>query len=89
MPEIKNIFHVVNASARYYVMPQWTLKVSYLYERYTESDFTVDNITPALAATNVEGFTTIAAGNTRSVLIPIQHPAYEAHFVGFSVGYKF
>ena len=89
MPEIKNIFHVVNASARYYVMPQWTLKVSYLYERYTESDFTVDNITPALAATNVEGFTTTAAGNTRSVLIPIQHPAYEAHFVGFSVGYKF
>jgi hypothetical protein len=44
---------------------------------------------PALAATNVEGFTTTAAGNTRSVLIPIQHPAYEAHFVGFSVGYKF
>ena len=89
MPDIKNIFHVVNASTRYYVTPQWTLKMVYLYERYRESDFTVDNVTPSLANVTVDGFTTAAAGDVRSVLVPIQHPAYEAHFVGFSAGYKF
>lgn len=89
MPEIKNAFHVVNAAGRYYVIPQWTLKVVYLYERYRETDFTVDNVSAALAASTVDGFTPTTAGNIRSVLTPIQHPAYEAHFVGFSAGYKF
>ena len=89
MPEIKNAFHVVNAAGRYYVTPQWTLKVVYLYERYRETDFTADNVSAALAASTVDGFTPTTAGNIRSVLIPIQHPAYEAHFVGFSAGYKF
>ena len=89
MPVIKNVFHVVNASARYHVTSQWTLKLAYLYERYRETDFTVDNVNPSLAASTVDGFTPTATGNIRSVLIPIQHPAYEAHFVGFSAGYKF
>lgn len=89
MPEIKNVFHVVNASARYHVTSQWMLRLVYLYERYQETDFTVDNITPSLANVTVDGFTPVTAGNVRSVLIPIQHQAFEAHFVGFSVGYKF
>lgn len=89
MPEIKNIFHIVNASARYYVTSQWTLKMVYLYERYRESDFTVDNVTPSLANVTVDGFTTQTAADVRSALIPIQHPAYEAHFVGFSIAYTF
>lgn len=45
------------------------------------------------ANVTVDGFTTPAAGDARSVPIPIpipiQHQAYEAHFMGFSVGYKF
>ncbi|MDH4082503.1 MAG: MtrB/PioB family decaheme-associated outer membrane protein [Nitrospira sp.] len=89
MPDIKNVFHVVQASARYRVTLHWTLKMVYLYERYRESDFTVDNVTPSLANVVVDGFTTPSASDVRSVLIPIQHPAYEAHFMGFSVAYQF
>jgi len=89
MPDIKNVFHMINASARYYVTPQWTLKMIYLYERYRESDFTVDNVTPSLANVVVDGFITTSAADVRSVLIPILHKAYEAHFMGFSVAYRF
>jgi MtrB/PioB family decaheme-associated outer membrane protein len=89
VPEIKNVFHVITAAARYHFTPQWTLKLVYLYERYRETDFTVDNVTPSLANVSVEGFQTPAAGDVRSVLIPIQHPSYEAHIVGFSIGYRF
>jgi hypothetical protein len=89
MPDIKNVFHVVQASARYRVALHWTLKMVYLYERYRESDFTVDNVTPSLANVIVDGFTTTSPADFRSVLIPIQHGAYEAHFTGFSVAYQF
>jgi len=89
MPDIKNVFHVVQASARYRLTLNWTLKVVYLYERYLESDFTVDNVTPSLANVVVDGVGTQSASDVRSVLIPIQHGAYEAHFMGFSVAYRF
>lgn len=89
MPDIKNVFHVVQASARYWLTLNWTLKVIYLYERYLESDFMVDNVTPSLANVVVDGFATQSASDVRSVLIPIQHGAYEAHFMGFSVAYRF
>jgi hypothetical protein len=49
----------------------------------------VDNVTPSLAEVTADRFTTATAQNARSVLIPIQCVAYEAHFVGFTVGYKF
>jgi MtrB/PioB family decaheme-associated outer membrane protein len=89
VPEIKNVFHVANVVIRHYLTTQWTLKVGYSYERYRETDFTVDTVSPSLANVSAGGFTTPAAGDVRSVLIPIQHPAFEAHIVAFSVGYKF
>ncbi len=89
MPDIKNVFHTFNVSTRYRVTPQWTLKLLYMYERYTESDWTVDNVTPSLANLVLDGFATTAPADVRSVLLPIQHPAYEAHFTGFSLAYVF
>jgi MtrB/PioB family decaheme-associated outer membrane protein len=89
VPEIRNVFNVINVVTRYYVTPQWALKFGYSYERYRETDFTVDTVSPSLANVSVDGFTTPAAGDVRSVLIPIQHPAFEAHIIAFSVGYKF
>ncbi len=89
MPDTKNVFHVIQASARYRLTLNWMLKVVYLYERYRESDFMVDNVTPSLANVVVDGFATQSASDVRSVLIPIQHGAYEAHFMGFSVAYRF
>lgn len=89
MPDIKNVFHTLNVATRYRVTPQWTLKVVYLYERYRESDFTVDNVSASLANFGFDGFTTTSAADVRSVLVPIQHQAYEAHFTGFSVAYTF
>jgi MtrB/PioB family decaheme-associated outer membrane protein len=89
MPPITNVFHVIQASTRYRMTPQWTVKLLYMYERYTQSDFTVDNVTPSLANLVLNGFTTTSPADVRSVLMPILHPAYEAHFTGFSLAYAF
>jgi len=46
----------------------------------------VDNVSASLVNVTVGGFTAATAQNVCSVLIPIQHPAYEAHFVGVQRG---
>ncbi|HKC95987.1 MAG TPA: MtrB/PioB family decaheme-associated outer membrane protein [Nitrospira sp.] len=89
MPNITNITHTLNISSRYRLTPQWTLKLHFMYERYTESDWTVDNVTNSLANLVVEGFTTTSAADVRSVVLPIQHPNYEAYFTAFSLAYRF
>jgi len=88
-PDIKNIFHVINVTSRYNLTSRWTLKLNYAYERYIESDFTTDGVSPSLENFSFDGFSTTSDGDNRSVLLPIQHPNYEAHIVAFSTSYRF
>ncbi len=85
VPSTENKFHIFNIVARYFLTPQWTLKLGYQYERYTEKDFTTDGIGPALAS-NPE---TTATADLRSIILGAQHPPYEAHIVAFTLGYTF
>ena len=87
-PEIKNTFHVVNVTSRYHVNRHWSLKINYAYERYLESDFTTDGVSPSLANFSLDGFSTGRA-DARSVLLPVQHPDYHAHIVAFTTSYQF
>ena len=85
VPTTENQFHVLNAVTSFHLTPQWTLKLGYQYERYTEKDFTTDGVSPSLA-----NFTTnTSAADVRSIVLGAQHPPYEAHIVAFSVVYKF
>ncbi len=84
-PMQKNLQHVFNANARWYLTPEWTVKLGYQYERYEETDFTTDGESPSLA--NFPG--TITAGDVRSIVLGSHHPAYEAHIVALSLAYKF
>ncbi len=85
VPTAENKFHVFNVVGRYFLTPQWSLKLGYQYERYTEQDFTTDGIGPALAS-NPES---TATADLRSIILGAQHPNYEAHIVAFTVGYRF
>jgi len=89
MPDIINVTHAFNLSSKYRVTPRWTLNFLFMYERYTESDWTVDNVTPSLANLVLNGFTTTSPADVRSVLLPILHPSYEAYFTAFSLAYTF
>ncbi|HSB68910.1 MAG TPA: MtrB/PioB family decaheme-associated outer membrane protein [Candidatus Methylomirabilis sp.] len=86
VPTTQNKFHVFNVVARYFLTPQWTLKLGYQYERYEEKDFTTDGIGPALAGSSNA---VLAAADTRTIILGSQHNPYEAHIVAFLVGYKF
>ncbi len=85
VPDVKNQFHVFNIVARYFLTPNWVLKLGYQYERYDENDFTTDDVPSALA--NLTGAT--ATADVRSILLGAQHPDYEAHIVALSVGFRF
>ncbi|RPI11334.1 MAG: MtrB/PioB family decaheme-associated outer membrane protein [Zetaproteobacteria bacterium] len=85
LPEVENTFHIFNVVASYFLTKQWTLKLGYQYERYSEKDFTTDTIQPSVAA--VPG--TTAAADLRSIVLGAKHPAYEAHIVAMSVAYRF
>jgi hypothetical protein len=82
--DVKNELHIIHIVARLFLTPNWTLKVGYQYERYSETDFTTDGVPPALAALPV-----LSAADARSIILGAQHPAYDAHIVAFSIGYKF
>lgn len=84
-PMIENLLHVFNVNARWYLTPQWTVKLGYQYERYWENDFTTDGVSPSLA--KFQG--TINVGDIRSIVLGAQHPSYEAHIVALSLAYKF
>ena len=85
VPDTENTFHIFNVVGRYFLTPQWVLKLGYKYERYAEKDFTTDGIGPALAS-NAE---TAATADLRSIILGAQHPSYEVHIVAFSLGYHF
>jgi len=84
--DMTNLFHVVNVVARYFLTPNWTLKLGYQYERYDEKDFTTDGIPQALAGLPVSA---ISQADARSIILAGTHPPYEAHIVAFSLAYKF
>jgi hypothetical protein len=86
VPTTKNTFHIFNAVARYFLTPQWLLKLGYQYERYAETDFTTDGIAPPLAALPV---TPISTADARSIILGAQHPPYEVHIVALTLGYRF
>jgi putative beta-barrel porin MtrB/PioB len=86
VPTTENEFHVFNVVARYFLTPQWTLKLGYQYERYAEKDFTTDGIGPALAGLPIG---VLPQADARSIILGSQHGPYEAHIVGFSVAYRF
>ena len=89
-PTIKNTFHTVNVDSQYHVTSQWTLKLNYVYERYLESDFTTDGVPESLANFSFDGFSTAGSrADVRTVMVPVQHPNYEAHIVAFSTVYTF
>jgi len=89
-PTINNTFHTFNANLQYFLSPQWSLKLNYAYERYLESDFTTDEVSESLANFSAGGFSTAGSrSDVRSVLVPVQHPNYEAHIVGFSAVFTF
>ncbi len=89
-PTIKNTFHTVNVGSQYRVTPRWSLKLNYTYERYLESDFTTDGVPESLANFSFDGFSTAGSrADVRTVLIPVQHPNYDAHFVTFSTVFTF
>jgi len=85
VPDTENTFHIFNVVGRYFLTPQWILKLGYQYERYEEKDFTSDGIGPALAS-NAES---TATADLRSIILGAQHPPYEVHIVAFSLGYQF
>lgn len=85
VPDTENTFHIFNVVGRYFLTPQWILKLGYQYERYAEKDFTTDGIGPALAS-NSE---TTATADLRSIILGAQHPSYEVHIVALSLGYQF
>lgn len=85
VPDVTNQFHVFNVVARYFLTPNWVLKLGYQYERYDEKDFTTDDVPPAIA--NLTAAT--AAADIRSITLGAQHPDYEAHIVALSVGFRF
>jgi MtrB/PioB family decaheme-associated outer membrane protein len=85
VPDTENTFHIFNVVGRYFLTPQWILKLGYQYERYAEKDFTTDGIGPALAS-NAES---TATADLRSIILGAQHPSYEVHIVAFSLGYQF
>ncbi|HLB11821.1 MAG TPA: MtrB/PioB family decaheme-associated outer membrane protein, partial [Dehalococcoidia bacterium] len=84
--DVTNLFHVVNVVARYFLTPNWTLKLGYQYERYDEEDFTTDGIPQALAGLPVSA---IAQADARTIVLGFQHPSYEAHIVALTLGYRF
>jgi len=86
VPDTENTFHIFNVVGRYFLTPQWTLKLGYQYERYSETDFTTDGIAPPLAALPV---TTMTTADARTIILGAQHPPYEVHIVAFSLGYLF
>ncbi len=86
VPTTKNTLQIFNVVARYFVTPQWTLRLGYQYERYSETDFTTDGIAPPLAALPV---TPMAQQDARSIILGAQHPPYEMHIVGLTLGYRF
>ena len=86
VPNTKNALQIFNVVGSYYLTPQWTLKLGYQYERYSETDFTTDGIAPPLAALPVSP---ISQADARSIVLGAQHPPYEVHIVAFSLKYKF
>jgi MtrB/PioB family decaheme-associated outer membrane protein len=86
VPTTENKFHVINVVVRYFLTPNWILKLGYQYERYEEKDFTTDGIGPSLAALPTP---VLSAADARSIILGAQHPNYEAHIGAFSVTYRF
>jgi MtrB/PioB family decaheme-associated outer membrane protein len=86
VPTTKNALQIFNVVGSYYLTPQWTLKLGYQYERYSETDFTTDGIAPPLAALPVSP---LAQADARSIVLGAQHPPYEVHIVAFTLTYKF
>ncbi len=86
VPNTKNALQIFNVVGSYYLTPQWTLKLGYQYERYSETDFTTDGIAPPLAALPVSP---LAQADARSIVLGAQHPPYRVHIVAFSLTYKF
>jgi hypothetical protein len=86
VPTTENTFHVFNVVMRYFLTPNWILKLGYQYERYEEKDFTTDGINPPLAALPTP---VLSTADARSIILGAQHPNYEAHIGAFSVIYRF
>jgi hypothetical protein len=75
-PDLEDSLLQVEASLRYYFTKNWRLGLSYIFERYDQTDFRTDGLNPF-----VPGSTSIWLGNDPN--------DYTAHIVVMSVAYRF
>lgn len=74
-PDLKTRLGRLDLFGQYILQKDVSLKLKYVFERYTSSDWSVDQVLPATMA-NVIGTNQVS-------------PKYNVHFVGVSVAYQF
>jgi MtrB/PioB family decaheme-associated outer membrane protein len=75
-PDLEDSLLHLEASLRYYFAKSWYMTLSYIFEKYTQTDFRTDGLNPF-----VPGSTSIWLGDNPS--------DYTAHIMVMSVGYRF
>ena len=80
-PDAMDRFHQLKAALSWHLNENFTAKLSYVYERYSATNFAMDDMQPFMES--VDG------GARRSVFLAATQPDYDAHFIGLSLAMKF
>jgi opacity protein-like surface antigen len=80
-PDTKSRLHELTARLSYHLTRNVTARLAYVYERWTDKDFTQDPMQPYMQS--VDG------GASRSVFLGATRPNYGVHIIGLSFRFKF
>jgi hypothetical protein len=80
-PDTKSRLHELTARLSYYLSRNVTARLTYIYERWTDRDFTQDPMQPYMQS--------VDSGASRSVFLGATRPNYGVHIIGLSFRFKF
>ncbi len=80
-PNVKNRLHQLTLTLLYQLRENVEARVGYAFERFTETDFATDSITPSMAL--------VDPGSALSAFLGSRALNYTAHIASVSVKYKF
>jgi MtrB/PioB family decaheme-associated outer membrane protein len=86
-PELRDIYHVMNATLNYHMKNDVTLHLGYSYERFNLTNFTINDLRPFMPDSNVSGSGVITPST--DIFLGNRVGNYSAHIMMLSASYRF
>jgi hypothetical protein len=86
-PDLQDVMQTLHVSLSYHVNERFTVKASWVYEKYDLDDFTSEDLDPFEPTSNVNGSGVVSP--SRDVFLGDQVGDYDAHLLALSLIYRF